>query len=371
MSRWLIAVIVILVIVLLLPVVATVLPGEEAVLPGEETVRFANSPLHMAAKNRGMSTIEEAIESGVNVNAKDEFGKTALHYAAENGYLAAVRFLLENGVDANILNAQGNTALQLAQENGHGGTAGALADVTSVVPEVQERQILNPSLKYPDLASFERAIGQPGALLKGAHVWLFAPKALEEQGEIVHAYLVKAYDALYEIVGVHPQYIIVVYNFPRGHTDAFGGTSNCTIWYDDTNLKLDQHEEWRRHGVPHVSGYIEEMAHNFNYTQFGWEMVGWSIGIKASQKVAGNPIFARGLQETRKGQTETFARYRALGYTFPADIAPNQVDRIHAELLFQCEQQYGPTFWRDFFQEAEKERTRLFLGYSFAVMRPV
>jgi len=329
---------------------------------GDEAVTFADSPLHVAAKNRGMSTIEKAIESGVNVNAKDEFGQTALHYAAENGYLSAVRFLLTKGADANILNAQGYTALQLAMENGHEGTSRALADTTSVLPELQERQTLNPSLKYPDLATFERAIGQPASLLKSDHVWFLAPKVLEEQARIVHPYLVNAYDALYDIVGVHTRYIIVVYNFPKGHTDAFGGTSNCTIWYDDMNLRLDQHEEWTRHGVPHVSGYIEEMAHNFNYTQFGWEMVGWSIGIKASQKVAGNPVFMRQLENTRRKQAETFARYRALGNTFPSDIESNQVDRIHAQLLWQCEQEYGPTFWQDFFREAKRERTQFRLG---------
>ena len=37
-------------------------------------------------------------------------------------------------------------------------------------------------------------------------------------------------------------------------------------------------------------------------------------------------------------------------------------DRIHAYLLFQCEQQYGPTFWRDFFREAKKERASLASG---------
>ncbi len=328
----------------------------------EKKVTFASSPLHKAAKEGNMSKIEVALGSGADINAQDEWGKTALHYAAENGHSGTTQSILAKGADANILDAKGKTALQLALDNGHSQAANALANATTVAPQAPKRQTLNPSLKYPDLPGFERAIGQPGALVKSDHVWLFAPKSLEKQARIVHQYLANAYDALYDIVGVHTKYTMVVYNFPKGHTDAFGGTSNCTIWYDDTNLRLDQHNEWTRHGVPHVSGYIEEMAHNFNYTQFGWEMVGWSIGIKASQKVADNPIFARQFQKTRKVQADTFKRYKALDDTFPKDIPPNQVDRIHAQLLWQCEQEYGEDFWRDFFREAKKKRVKLLLG---------
>jgi hypothetical protein len=330
--------------------------------PPEEKVTSTSSPLHKAAKEGDTAKVEKTLDSGAHINAQDESGKTALHYAAENGRLRTIQSILAKGANANILDAKGNTALQLALDNGHSQTAGTLANATTVAPQAPKRQTLNPSLKFPDLPSFERAIGQPGALVKSDHVWLFAPKSLEKQARIVHQYLANAYDALYDIVGVHTEYTMVVYNFPKGHTDAFGGTSNCTIWYDDTNLRLVRHEEWTRHGVPHVSGYIEEMALNFNYTQFGWEMVGWSIGIKASQKVANNPIFARQLRNTRKTQADTFKRYKALDDTFPKDIPPNKVDRIHAQLLWQCEQEYGKDFWRDFFREAKKERVKLLTG---------
>jgi hypothetical protein len=331
-------------------------------LAGENAVRFRSSPLHISARKGQTEKIRGILKSGGNINARDEYGKTALHYAAENGHVEATRLLLREGANPDIPDGQGHTALQLALDNNHTAIASVLADVTKIPPTVPDRQTLNPSLKYPDLRSFERTIGRPACLLKGDHVWLFAPKALEAQARVVHEYLSKAYDALYDIVGVHTRYIMVVYNFPKGHRDAFGGTTNCTIWYDDTNLRFNQHEEWRRHGVPHVSGYIEEMAHNFNYTQFGWEMVGWSIGVKASLKVANNPTLAQAIENTRKKQAETFVRYQTLGYTFPADIPANLVDRIHAHLLWQCERKYGPTFWRDFFREAKKHWLQLRLG---------
>ena len=212
------------------------------------------------------------------------------------------------------------------------------------------------------MASFEAAIGQPACLLKSEHVYLFAPKPREEAANIVLPYLTKAYDALYAIVGVHTQYIIVVYNFPPGHKDAFGGTSNCTLWYDDTNLDLAQHEEWNRYRVPHVAGYIEEMAHDFVATtraQFGWEMVGWSIGATATATVAANPVVVQAVQRTHQGQADTYKRYREQRFTFPSDLTPNQVDRIHAYILWECEQQYGPNFWKDFFQEVQKEKQAL------------
>ena len=46
---------------------------------------------------------------------------------------------------------------------------------------------------------------------------------------------------------------------------------------------------------------IEEMAHNFvdaADAQFGWEMIGWTIGVKVTNKVAPNPVFKKHLQET-------------------------------------------------------------------------
>ena len=351
MTRWILGLAVLFFVILILPFFISLTSRENSVF-------FEESALHQAAQGGHTNAAREALDSGADINARDEFGKTALHYTGENGYLHNVSVFFEYGADANIRDNQGHTALELARSNDHEQTAAALAVATTVESKRSDVQKLDPSLKYPDLKSFEGAIGESAVLLKSDHVWVFAPKRLEKEAGIVHPYLVKAYDALYDIVGVHTGYIIVVYHFPKGHADAFGGTTNCTIWYDDTNLKLDRHEEWTKHRVPHVSGYIEEMGHDFNYTQFGWEMVGWSIGMKATRKVADNPVFSQHLLNTRNIQMETFSRYKALAHTFPADIAPNLVDRIHAYLLWQCEQQYGPNFWKDFFTEAKKERAQ-------------
>lgn len=221
---------------------------------------------------------------------------------------------------------------------------------------------LKPTLKYPTLKSYEAAIKEPGILYKSRYVWLFAPLRRKQEALVVCNILVKAYAELYRIVGVHTKYKVVVYNFPKGNKEGWGGTSECSIEYDDSNLDFAASEEWTKYRVPHVSGYIEEMAHNFvgaTHVQFGWEMVGWSLGVMAAKKVADNPIFERSLEDTWKQQAETFARYRAGGNTFPADIEPNLCDRIHAYLLGECLRRYGVNFWPDFFREVRKEQGRL------------
>ncbi len=221
---------------------------------------------------------------------------------------------------------------------------------------------LEPSLKFKTLEAFEKEIKEPAVLLNSEHVCFFAPQRKEKQARLVFRYLIRAYDELYRIVGVHTEYKVAVYAFPKGNPHGWGGTSNCSIEYDDSNLDFNQFPEWKKHRKPHLSGYIEEMAHNFvraTKAQFGWEMIGWSIGIKVAKKVAGNPLLSEHVRNTRKEQKKTVRRYIANRFVFPKDIPGNKVDRIHAWILWRCERAYGPSFWRDFFQEIRKERKAL------------
>lgn len=304
-------------------------------------------PLHAAAAKGDISEVEKLIADGCDINLQDTLGKTALHYAAENGHGQTVSVLLKHGSNITLKDNSGFTAYDYALRNGHGGTASILKPYSASL-----QGIINPNLKYRTQAEFESVIKKPACLLKDENVWFFAPKEYEASAKIIFPYLVKAYDELYAITGIPTEYIIVVYNFPKGHKEAFGGTSNCVIYYDDSNLRLDSFEEWTTYKVPHVSGYIEEMAHNFVHAskvQFGWEMVGWSIGVETIKKVSLNPVFLTNLKQTRQGQMKTFQRYKKGNYIFPQDIPANQVDRIHAFLLWQCERRYGTRFWKDFF----------------------
>lgn len=215
---------------------------------------------------------------------------------------------------------------------------------------------LSPNLKHPTLASFEKAIGQQGVMLDSEHIVFFAPKSREDAARIVLPYLVRAYDELYKIVGVHTKYKLAVCAFPKGNPEVRGGTytDRGSIDYDDTNLDLAASSEWQQYRIPHVSGFIEEIAHNFVHAtniKFGDEAIGWSLGVKVSQIVAPNPILARQVQDTRKDQSQTFQQYKAANHTLPPDLPANQCDRIHEVLLWRAEMQYGPNFWPDFFKE--------------------
>jgi hypothetical protein len=221
---------------------------------------------------------------------------------------------------------------------------------------------LKPSLKFKTVDEFEKAIGEPAMFLDNANVCMFAPKRREKEAKIVFDYLIKAYDAMYQIVGQHTNYKIAVYAFPKGNPLGWGGTSECSIEYDDSNLDLAGQKEWTRYKVPHVSGYIEEMAHNFviaTKAQFGWEMIGWSLGTEVSMKVAGNPILNASYKATREEQRKTFDRYRKNGCVFPGDLPANLCDRIHAWILRQAETKYGLRFWPDFFREIRKDNQSL------------
>lgn len=360
MRRW-IVLLFFVVIVLAMPLAGKLKQKESKPPTGVAT------PLHAAAAGGHDETVAELALEGQDVNARDEEGRTPLHLSAQNGHNLTTQALIDAGADANVMDLAGKTPLDYAIEGGHDGVAARLSPLTAKPARAPDAgpQRMKPDLKYPDLGSFERAINQPGLLLTSEHVYLFASKSRASGANEVFPYLVKAYDRLFDLVGAHTKYIMVFYNFPAGHPDAWGGTGECVVWYDDDNLILERHEEWQKYHVPHVSGYIEEMAHNFvsaTQAQFGWEMMGWTIGSKVSMEVAGNPVLRAKLERTRRDQAETFRRYMSAGGVFPADLPPNQVDRIHGCILWECEREYGPSFWADVFTELRAEHGRLFIA---------
>ena len=75
-----------------------------------------------AASKGNYAQIEDIIKQGVNVNAKDKYGKTALMHAASAGHLDVVKFLVEHGADVADVNAKdemGWTASEYALKQGH------------------------------------------------------------------------------------------------------------------------------------------------------------------------------------------------------------------------------------------------------------
>jgi ankyrin repeat protein len=333
-----------------------------------------------AARTGQLGKVQSLLNKKISPKIKDKDGRTPLHLAVIGGHQTIGEALLRSGAEINALDNQQRTPLDLAEAAGHSGLAQFLQSrggkktqgVAASKPDSEKPspsdsdpdapRTVNPSLKFKTAEEFEKEIGQPAVLLDSDNLCLFAPKKREKEARIVFRSLIKAYDALYQTVGVHTKHKIAVCVYPKGNPHGWGGTSECKIEYDDSNLDLSQQQEWMRYKVPHVSGFIEEMAHNFVGTtkaQFGWEMVGWSIGAKVSSQVAGNPIWAASLRATREGQKRTYGQYMKNGCVFPAELPPNQCDRIHAWILYRASLKHGPRFWPDFFREIRSQKQAL------------
>ena len=64
--------------------------------------------------------VEEALQDGANVDARDMFGRTALHEAAGHGKADVAEILLQHGAeDINAKDNNGSTALDFAQREVH------------------------------------------------------------------------------------------------------------------------------------------------------------------------------------------------------------------------------------------------------------
>lgn len=326
------------------------------------------------AAGRGeKSIVETAIRSGVSPNCKDGKGRTPLHAAAANAHQATAELLMSLGADINAVDSAGNTPLDAALSAGHDGMAAFLRSrggvakkqaipTQSAGPSTATIGTLKPSLKFRNAEEFAKVIGEPACFVDSANVCVFAPKRREREVRLVFPYVVKAYDELYRIVGRHTNYKVATCIYPKGKTEGWGGTSDCCIEYSESVLDLDTQSEWVQYRIPHISGLIEEMAHSFvgaTRAQFGWEMIGWSIGIQVAQKVANNPPLIADVRGTRETQRQTFEQYVRGGFVVPRNLPANVCDRIHAWILYQSAIRYGPGFWPDFFREVRAQEQAL------------
>ncbi|WP_020071547.1 ankyrin repeat domain-containing protein [Paraburkholderia caledonica] len=72
------------------------------------------SPLTFAAEHGDLSRVQQLVNAGVNVSAKDDKGLDALSYAIINERPEVVEYLLKHGANANTENGSGITALVIA-----------------------------------------------------------------------------------------------------------------------------------------------------------------------------------------------------------------------------------------------------------------
>jgi ankyrin repeat protein len=77
---------------------------------------MVRNDIHAFARLGKLAALGKAVEAGIDVNSKDEFGSTALQYAIAQKQIQAVELLLELGADVTIQDANGLTALHYAIE---------------------------------------------------------------------------------------------------------------------------------------------------------------------------------------------------------------------------------------------------------------
>ena len=83
----------------------------------------------MYAANAGeLPSAERLLERGADVDARDAQGSTPLMFAAQHGHDDIVRRLLDDGADVHVRGDHGRTALDFAHDHGHGTTARLLEE---------------------------------------------------------------------------------------------------------------------------------------------------------------------------------------------------------------------------------------------------
>ena len=92
------------------------------------TDSYGSQPLHYAAMDSRLSSMEALIRRGADVDARDRIGNTSLHDAAKYGHPAAVQILLEAGADVNARNRSDATPLHKAARDGTGAVVQVLLD---------------------------------------------------------------------------------------------------------------------------------------------------------------------------------------------------------------------------------------------------
>jgi len=163
------------------------------------------------------------------------------------------------------------------------------------------------------LETYEERIGEPGLLIEDADIQMWVPERYEEHSRLIFEYLQAGYRALREIFGGHDLSVkFSVEHYPDDSPYSWGGTdAEGTIRYGYGNLE-DDTTEWNVYGVPHVSGYYEEMAHCFIH-DLGvggfYEALGMMIGGEVAMRVAWNPYVEECREEGLRVFAETTAYY--------------------------------------------------------------
>lgn len=81
-------------------------------------ISYMQSPLVLMSQLGITAQVKVLLDSGANVNLKDNFGRTPLIAASQEGHTEITKILLEKGAEVNTRGIAGNTALIMAAESG-------------------------------------------------------------------------------------------------------------------------------------------------------------------------------------------------------------------------------------------------------------
>lgn len=133
-------------------------------LAGLGVAPAAAGALHVAAKSGRVDTLNQLIDQGADIEARDQTGETALTIAALAGHKPAVELLIERGAAVDGRNRGGFTALHAAAYGGHLDVVRLLVDREAAIND-QQNEALATALhmaaedNYLDIASFLIANG--------------------------------------------------------------------------------------------------------------------------------------------------------------------------------------------------------------------
>ena len=112
---------------------------------------YKNALMH-AILHDNRSAMDILIKNGIDINAKDKFGRNALMYCAKIGNREGIRVLISRGADIFAKDVEGKTAFDIANYNCARGSAEILAKAEKIyksnISEEQKRQELKKFAKH-------------------------------------------------------------------------------------------------------------------------------------------------------------------------------------------------------------------------------
>ena len=80
---------------------------------------WSTTGIMMSSSNGHTDCVQFLLESGADPNERSRLGRTPLIWAALSGRIETVRLLIENGAITTVVDSKGLTATDYAQQNGH------------------------------------------------------------------------------------------------------------------------------------------------------------------------------------------------------------------------------------------------------------